>query len=1112
MKTRSRLLITLLSAGLMVAAPTQSAAQAAKPTRSAAPAAKATGPPAAAAKADDQARVAAERREADRLFEFGKTEEAKATYLRIAPSFADDFEFNKRLAYCLFISPKKEMDKAARYYARAYELNPKDPQVESNLGKAYSWAKQYNAAIAVFRRILARDPANNDAWVELARAQNQAGQTEAARATYQSYIERRPADREVRLEFAAFLSWNKQPELALQHYRYVLKADPNNVKARLGEAEVLAWQGKLKESLQAYNEILSKVPGRYEALRGKAFVLLWLQRYEEASNLFAQVTQKKRADPEIQDALRQIARWKAEEPARRSQAELDALRRPAEAAIAQNDLPRAIELLKQAIARLPQERSFRFRLGEVYAWNRQWPEAIETFQKLSAEQPENLNALRELGNAQVGGNRLADAAATFRTYLERSSDPGVRLSLARVLSWSGKLDEAISVFQQILQSEPDNFDASLGLAQTRAWRGEHAQASELFDALLRKRPGNREALLGKAQVLHWGGSPEKAVAVLETMRETWPQDREIAGVLQSIRDAEAQRVAQEAAARRPVDIEERIRNYQETLTRNPNSIQALQRLGELYETKKDFAQAITHYEKALALQPSDTALRVTLARVASWNRDFPRAISLYQGLLAQDPENREYRMELAKILSWSGHNAESIAQYREILKRVPENGEVRLGLARVLSWNKQLDESLAEYNRLLKADPQNREALIERARVYSWKGELSAALNLYDELLIRAPEDKDARFGKAQTLYWSGRSREAKEILEDMQAKYPKDRDVILTAAGVHTALGRRDLALRQLDALDKMQPGNTDVELMRRSIRQDLRPALILGFTPSVDSFDLKIYHSTATLHFSPTPRIRSYVFAGVIPSRDPGSRLAETGRELLFGSSGRVTDWLLVRGEIGVNSATSGHEGPIGGAGATFFVNNKMQFDFDVSRRFINYIPRPILLDINRVQLRAGWDWRPERRTTFHVDYYHQRYSDTNRNNGGNFTVTRNLVRNERWEIEAGYLYSAFGFTKNINSGFFAPSQFQRHAAIGNLRAKVTPRNTLFFWGSLGREQVFRDPFRLDGTARAAWEYSLSDYFKFSVGYGYFAISTIVRAGGYTTRTGYVTLEFRF
>jgi tetratricopeptide (TPR) repeat protein len=158
MKIRISLVVILLGAGLLVAAPGKLPAQ--------------------EGNASDRARIMEQRRLADRLVEIGRIDDAKAIYLRLAPWFSNDFEFNKRLAYCFFVSPKKEMAKAAEYYARAYTLNPKGAEVELNLAKAYSWSQQYAKAIPIFRRIVDRDPSTRDAWLELARAQNLAGQGE----------------------------------------------------------------------------------------------------------------------------------------------------------------------------------------------------------------------------------------------------------------------------------------------------------------------------------------------------------------------------------------------------------------------------------------------------------------------------------------------------------------------------------------------------------------------------------------------------------------------------------------------------------------------------------------------------------------------------------------------------------------------------------------------------------------------------------------------------------------------------------------------------------------------------------------------------------------------
>jgi tetratricopeptide (TPR) repeat protein len=1090
----------LFSAALVFAVPTRLSAQSSQ-----APAA---------------AKIAADRKAADTLYDEGKYEEAKALYVGLVDSFRDDFFFNKRLADCYFYGPKTDFAEAAKYYARATALNPKDAEVETNLAKSYVWSKQAKAAIPVLRHIIARDPNYPETRLLLARAQNSASQFQEARATYQAYLQRWPADREVRLEFAALLSWNKQYNAALEQYRYILKIDPRNLPARLGEARVLSWQGPLEESLIKYNDILRYVPDNPEAQRGRAFVLLWMRRYEEAEGFFRELARQNPADKDIQDALAQIARWKAEAPQREAQAQVDALIKAASASASQGDYPHAIEQLSQAIARAPSD-DLRFRLGEYYLRGGQKDQAIGIFQKLYAEHPDNLDALRELGNAQFQAGRPGDAMATYRSYLQRSPNPGVEVSLARLLSWSGGSEEATAIYERVLRADPRNLEASLGLAQVLSWQQKYPQSLQVYDGILRDHPLNRDALLGKAQALDWSGQHDQALATLESAASSWPQDTEIASALSSARNAARQRALEakaRAAASAPID--ERIRMARETLAHDPNNVGALRELAEIYQGKRDYRQAVSYFEQALKQNPSDRGLQLGLAQVSGWSGNYDRAIALYRGLLAQDPSNRDERLELAKLLSWSGHKPESIEEYGVILQRSPNDVEAHLGRARVLSWSKQPDEALADYAAVLKADPLNRDAQVERARVLSWKGDQAGALRAYTDVLTRVPGDRDALFGKAQILFWSGRPREAAAILEELRAKEPGDAEVGLALASVQSALGREDLALRELDDLDRLRPGNTEVAQMRRSLTEALRPLLVLRAGPSVDSDDLRIYSAGATLYFHLVPQILSYVSAGFIPSREPGSDW-ENARETVFGSSARVNSWLGLRGEIGANSSSAGFVSPIGGFGITLYAGNRVRFDIDASRRFVNYVPLPVRLNISREELRPSFEWDLDKYSTLHLDYFHQDYSDMNRDNGGNLYLTRRLVHGERFELEAGYHYYGFSFTRHIYSGYWAPRLFQEHMGVVNLSEKLSSRLSMSFRGTLGENQsreqgAALEPFRLAGSAQVGGDYSLSNRLKLSLGAGYYSTASIRILGspssGYKAYLASGRMEYRF
>jgi hypothetical protein len=145
-------------------------------------------------------------------------------------------------------------------------------------------------------------------------------------------------------------------------------------------------------------------------------------------------------------------------------------------------------------------------------------------------------------------------------------------------------------------------------------------------------------------------------------------------------------------------------------------------------------------------------------------------------------------------------------------------------------------------------------------------------------------------------------------------------------------------------------------------------------------------------------------------------------------------------------------------------------------------------------------------------HLDLSQGRYSDDNRAYSANLSGTQTLYRSERLNLEAGYLYGITTFSRRTDSGYFSPSQLQRHAALGSVYGQLSSWMGYNFSGTFGGEQISHDPYRLDGTLRASTEFSFLQRFRFIVGYGYFRLASLVRAGAYRTHSAFTTIETRF
>jgi len=96
-----------------------------------------------------------------------------------------------------------------------------------------------------------------------------------------------------------------------------------------------------------------------------------------------------------------------------------------------------------------------------------------------------LPALADVASAQrhIEAQQLGAAEATLLKHLARQpNDSEARFLLARVYAWRGAPEQALPLYEQLLQREPDNADYLLGQGQALLWAGRPQAA---LDALKR---------------------------------------------------------------------------------------------------------------------------------------------------------------------------------------------------------------------------------------------------------------------------------------------------------------------------------------------------------------------------------------------------------------------------------------------------------------------------------------------------------------------------------------------------------------------------------------------------------------------------------------------------
>ena len=116
-----------------------------------------------------------------------------------------------------------------------------------------------------------------------------------------------------------------------------------------------------------------------------------------------------------------------------------------------------------------------------------------------------------------------------------------------------------------------------------------------------------------------------------------------------------------------------IENYKEILRKDPNNLQAIVNVGNLYfDTRQDLL-AIEHYRKALAIDPGNVNVRTDLALCYRRTGKPDKAVEELKKAISMDPRHAQSRYNLGVILIHDKNDpAGGIKAWEGLLENVPD--------------------------------------------------------------------------------------------------------------------------------------------------------------------------------------------------------------------------------------------------------------------------------------------------------------------------------------------------------------------------------------------------------------------------------------------------------
>jgi tetratricopeptide (TPR) repeat protein len=565
--------------------------------------------PRAAAQADGKSQL----EQADKLALDGKLNLARTAYeraIKAGEPVEKDYVRSRNMGLCYLNGEPKNLQLAAKWFGIAVQLRPGAEETRFSYAQALGWGGQYDVAAQQFRTLMSMRPTSTEYALGLSNNLYWKGDVPGALAVLERFLEFSPGQTEVRLNYARLLGYAKRYTDARNQYQVILQSDPKDLAARVGIAKITSWQNQLDIALQLFNKILESNPGYYDAVVGKAYTLLWMGQREQARVLFAAARNRDPGDKEIAAALKSLsASAPKPRPVVVAKAETPKPKAPA--------VPVAVAEVKkpEIVTRQP-----------VIPTPAPTETASTTPVKVQVPEPDPVPGLLAAAESASARGNFTDAIHNYHLVLERQPNaPGVKLQIARVLSWSKNYDDSIAQYDELLHSSPENLCAHTEKARVLSWAkkyneslDEYRTALQLSESVEKPAVPARDIRQEYARVLSWA---QHYADSLEQYRLLLPD-----GAQMEAKDA-------------PVLVEK----------------------ARVLAWSRQYDESIATFDTALKLNPENFEARLGKAQTTFWAGRLVVASVQLRTILQQRPRDPEASFTLAAVEHGLGNNGRSLS-------------------------------------------------------------------------------------------------------------------------------------------------------------------------------------------------------------------------------------------------------------------------------------------------------------------------------------------------------------------------------------------------------------------------------------------------------------------
>ncbi len=494
------------------------------------------------------------------------------------------------------------------------------------------------------------------------------GETEKAEKALLKTVEIKSNSASLRLVLADFYKEQHNYDKAEATLRQALKDFADNIRIRASLAELLFNLKKFDEAKKEMQSILSDNPKNGKATLIQARFLIKDGKNPEAAAMLASLVDNypKWSEPFYYSALAnlRIGKIKLAEKAimlalknDRKKDKYHAL--AAQIALVQGDSNKAGREASIALSLNHRNYAGAKILAQAFVQAKKYDKAIALIKEMQPQKNNDIDLLGNLSMAYLGNKQKEKALETLKQILAIRPDNTKALALLVALTSKKNVQKGIALVQDQIEKGPAS--------------GHYLLLGDLFTK---------------------NHQPEEALRAFQQARELSPDEPQ--GYILRAR-----------LLKTMGKIKESENEYNELLTRHPDSTSARMGLANIYEQSGRIALAKQTYKQLLEKQPDNSIAANNLAWLISSEKDGDLGEALR--LAMQAKQALPDQPIIADTLGWVHYKRKSyplaISQYRQALKKDADNPEILYHLALALHDNGAKDKAITVLEKSTSGQP-----------------------------------------------------------------------------------------------------------------------------------------------------------------------------------------------------------------------------------------------------------------------------------------------------------------------------------------------------------------------------------------------------------------------